>query len=101
MAVRTRQVYDTPKFTGYEVVIPVWQDVFASGILLVPKGLKPGERRPVVVTQHGLDGQPKDVVEATNVRSRVSITSSEPNSPRRGTSFMRRRTRTSAGNVSG
>jgi hypothetical protein len=69
MSARTRQVYDTPKFTGYEVVLPVWPDVFASGVLLVPKDLKPGERRPVVVTQHGLDGQPKDVVEATNVRA--------------------------------
>ena len=30
----------------------VWPDVIATGILLVPKGIKPGERRPVVVCQH-------------------------------------------------
>ena len=35
----------------------------AAGILLVPKDLKTGERRPVVVAQHGLEGTPKDVVE--------------------------------------
>ena len=58
---RTRKVYDEPKYTGYEVMLDVWPDVFASGILLVPKDLKPGERRPVVVCQHGLEGRPQDV----------------------------------------
>ncbi len=32
-------------------------------MLLVPKGLKPGERRPVVVCQHGRGGLPKDTIE--------------------------------------
>ena len=59
--VRTRQVYDEPKFTGYEVVMDVFPDVFAYGILLVPKDVKEGERRPVVVCQHGLEGRPPDV----------------------------------------
>ncbi len=62
---QTRRVYDSAQFTGYEVVLPVWKDVFASGILLIPKNIKPGERRPLVVMQHGLAGQPKDVIEAT------------------------------------
>ena len=60
---RTRQVYDTEKWTGYEVVLDVWQDVFAWGVLLVPKDLKSGERRPVVVCQHGRGSLPKDTVE--------------------------------------
>jgi len=30
--------------------------------LLVPKDLKPGERRPVIVCQHGLEGVPADVI---------------------------------------
>jgi hypothetical protein len=30
--------------------------------LLVPKDIKPGERRPVVVCQHGLEGVPNDAV---------------------------------------
>ncbi len=59
---RTRQTYDTEKWTGYEVVLDVLPDVFAWGALLVPKGIKPGERRPVVVCQHGLEGLPDDVV---------------------------------------
>ena len=49
-------------WTGYEVVLDVHPDVFAWGILLLPKDLKPGERRPVVVCQHGLEGVPLDVV---------------------------------------
>jgi dienelactone hydrolase len=63
---RTRQIYDTEKWTGYEVVLDVWPDVFAWGVLLVPKDLKPGERRPVVVCQHGRGSLPKDVIEGND-----------------------------------
>jgi dienelactone hydrolase len=59
---RSRQIYDQPTWTGYEVVLDVWPDVYAWGYLLLPKDLKPGERRPVVVTQHGLEGVPEDTV---------------------------------------
>jgi hypothetical protein len=58
---RSRLIYDEPKFRGYEVVLDVWPDVFAYGILLVPKNLQPGEKRPVVVCQHGLEGRASDV----------------------------------------
>jgi len=61
--VRTRKVYDEPKFTGYEVMLDVFPDVFAHGILLVPKDIKEGEKRPVVVCQHGLEGRPQDVAD--------------------------------------
>ena len=60
---RTRLVYDEPKFKGYEVVLDVWPEVFAYGILLVPKGIEEGERRPVVVCQHGLEGRASDVAD--------------------------------------
>jgi dienelactone hydrolase len=60
---RTRLIYDTPKFRGYEVVLDVWPKVFAYGILLVPKDIKPGERRAVVVCQHGLEGRPQNVAD--------------------------------------
>ena len=60
---RTRRVYDTPKFRGYEVVLDVYPDVFAYGTLLVPKDVKEGERRPVVVCQHGLEGRTQDVAD--------------------------------------
>lgn len=62
----TRKIYDQPKWTGYEVVLDVWPEVFAWGILLLPKDLKPGERRPAVVCQHGRRGIPSDVVEGDN-----------------------------------
>ncbi len=59
---RTRLSYDEPKWKGYEVTLDLYPDVFAYGILLLPKDLKPGERRPVVVCQHGLEGRPQDCV---------------------------------------
>jgi len=59
---RSRKTYDQPKWTGYEVVLDVFPDLIAYGILLVPKDLKPDERRPVVVCQHGLEGRPQETV---------------------------------------
>jgi len=63
---RSRKVYDRPQWTGYEYVLDVYPDVFAWGVLLLPKDLKPGEKRPVVVCQHGRGGVPKDVIEGNN-----------------------------------
>ena len=60
---RTRKIYDNDKFAGYDVVLDVWPDVIAWGILLVPKDIQPGERRPVVVCQHGRQGVPSETVE--------------------------------------
>ncbi len=59
---RSREAYDDPKWRGYEVVLDVYPDVIAYGLLLLPKDLKPGERRPVVVCQHGLEGRPQDTI---------------------------------------
>jgi dienelactone hydrolase len=59
---RSRLSYDRPAWRGYEVVLDVFPDVFAYGILIVPKGIQSGERRPVVVCQHGLEGRPQDLV---------------------------------------
>lgn len=61
--VSSRQIYDEPSLLGYEVVMNVFPDVIAYGILLVPKRIKAGERRPVVVCQHGLEGRPRDVAD--------------------------------------
>lgn len=69
MKAETRRIYDNDKFTGYEVVLPVWNGVFAYGVLLLPKDLKPGERRPVVVVQHGLEGRPQDLIEPKDDRA--------------------------------
>jgi dienelactone hydrolase len=59
---RTRLLYDEPKYRAYEVVLDIYPDVYAYGILALPKDLKPGEKRPVVVCQHGLEGRPTDVI---------------------------------------
>ncbi len=57
---RSRKTWETETWTGYEVLLDVFPDVFAYGVLLVPNDLKPGEKRPVVVCQHGLEGRPTD-----------------------------------------
>lgn len=59
---RTRKLFDEPAWTGYEVVLDVFPDVIAYGILVLPKDLKPDEKRPVVVCQHGLEGRPVEVI---------------------------------------
>jgi len=59
---RSQQVYDQTNWVGYDVVLDVFPDVFAEGVLLLPKDLKPGERRPVVVCQHGLEGRPQGTI---------------------------------------
>ena len=59
---RSRKILETEKWICYEVVLDVWRDVFAWGYLLVPKDIRPGEKRPVVICQHGLEGMPIDVV---------------------------------------
>ncbi|MBT5876904.1 MAG: hypothetical protein HOH43_26010 [Candidatus Latescibacteria bacterium] len=60
---KTRLAYSTESFTGYEVSLDVFEDVLAYGILLIPNGIQDGERRPVVVCQHGLEGRPQDVAD--------------------------------------
>ncbi len=61
---RSRLVRETDTVAIYEVVLDVWDDVFAWGWLALPKDLQPGERRPVVVCQHGLEGLPEHCFEA-------------------------------------
>ena len=58
----SRFVRETDKVMIYEVTLDVWQDVFAWGWLCLPKDLKEGEKRPVVVCQHGLEGLPEDTI---------------------------------------
>ncbi|MGQ9576926.1 MAG: dienelactone hydrolase family protein [Thermoguttaceae bacterium] len=60
---KTRKIYDQPKWTGYEVVLDVWPELHAWGILCLPKDIQSGQKRPVVVCQHGLEGVPRDTVQ--------------------------------------
>ena len=63
---RTRKVAETGKWTAYDVVLDVFPELFAWGVLVLPKDLQPGERRPVVVCQHGRNGVPRDTLDAGN-----------------------------------
>ena len=57
--VKTRKSYHDPKWDGYEVTYDVLPDVFGYGVLLLPKNIQSGERRPALVAQHGLEGRPQ------------------------------------------
>ena len=60
---KARQIAETDRWTSYELTLDVYApDVFAWGILMIPKGMQPGEKRPVVVCQHGLEGLPEDLL---------------------------------------
>jgi dienelactone hydrolase len=63
---RSRKIYDKERWTGYEVVLDVYQDLFAWGIILIPKDIKKGEKRPVVVCQHGRSGLPREMIEGNS-----------------------------------
>jgi dienelactone hydrolase len=60
---RTRLVAETDAWRAYDVVLDVYDGLFAWGVLVLPKDLKPGERRPVVVCQHGRQGIPRDTID--------------------------------------
>jgi dienelactone hydrolase len=57
---RSVKLYDESGFTGYRLSVRVYDGVHAYGVLLVPKRLRAGEKRPVVFVQHGLGGKPED-----------------------------------------
>jgi dienelactone hydrolase len=61
-SVRTRRIDENDKWSRYEVVMDVFPDVFAYGLLTLPKDIHAGEKRPVVVCQHGLEGRPQDTI---------------------------------------
>ncbi len=83
---RSRRIYENPRWTGYEVVLDVFPDVIAYGILLLPTDLKPGERRPVVVCQHGLEGRPQNIITGDH---HAPTKPSPPTSPSAGSSPSR------------
>jgi dienelactone hydrolase len=57
-----RETEGHAKWRRYDVKLALWKDVFAYGVLLLPRDLKDGEARPVVVCQHGLEGQPDHLI---------------------------------------
>ena len=59
---QSRVFLETEEVTIYEVVLDVYEGFFAYGLLCWPKDIAEGERRPVVVCQHGLEGRPQMVI---------------------------------------
>lgn len=60
---RMRKILETDAWSAWDVVLDVYPEMFACGVLIVPADLKPGERRPVVVCQHGRNGSPRDTID--------------------------------------
>lgn len=60
---RSRKIAESDTWTAYDVVLDVYPELIAWGMLVVPKGLPAGERRPVVVCQHGRNGLPRDLLD--------------------------------------
>jgi dienelactone hydrolase len=67
--VRTRRIEENEKWSRYEVVMDVFPEIIAYGLLTLPKDIQDGERRPVVVCQHGLEGRPQDTIGEAGYRS--------------------------------
>lgn len=59
---RSGKILQNEDYVAYEIVLDVFDDVIAAGILLMPNNIKAGEKRPVVVCQHGLEGTPMDTM---------------------------------------
>lgn len=60
---RTRFLRTGSTWTAHEVLLDVAPDIIATGILLLPKNLGAGEKRPVVIAQHGLNSTAADVID--------------------------------------
>ena len=61
MNARVTPLSSTGTYDAHEVRFDVHRDLSGYGILLVPRNLKPAERRAAVVLQHGLNGRPQDL----------------------------------------
>jgi dienelactone hydrolase len=59
---RSRLLRDNAQYSTYEILLDVVDEIAASGILLLPKNLAAGEKRPVVVCQHGLESRAIDTL---------------------------------------
>ncbi len=60
---RSRKIAESDQWTAYDVVLDVFPELIAWGMLVVPKDLQAGERRPVVVCQHGRNGLPREMLD--------------------------------------
>ncbi|MCL2117330.1 MAG: S9 family peptidase [Planctomycetaceae bacterium] len=61
--IRSRQAYESDEIVGYEIVMDVYPGMFVYGLLFLPKELKPGEKHPTVVVQHGRNTRVEQLIE--------------------------------------
>lgn len=61
---RSRLVKETEKWSAWDLVLEVYPGFHSWGTLILPNNIKGGERRPVVVCQHGRNGLPRDLIDA-------------------------------------
>jgi len=59
---RSVKIAEQEDWVAYDVVLDVFPDLIAWGILMIPKDLAADERRPVVVVQHGRNGLPQNIM---------------------------------------
>ncbi len=59
---RSVKIAEQEGWVAYDVVLDVFPDLIAWGILMIPKDLAADERRPVVVVQHGRNGLPQNIM---------------------------------------
>lgn len=69
---RSKKVEDCPEYSVYEVLIDVLPNIEMWGVMLIPKNIEQGEKRPVVVLQHGRGGNPYTSLVETNTYYGVS-----------------------------
>ncbi len=58
---RERTIAEAAKFTAVSITIDALPGVIAQGVLLKPTNMRPFERRPLVIVQHGLAGTPESL----------------------------------------
>lgn len=70
---RSRKYADLPTHVIYEVELDVFRGLTAYGLLLLPKDLREGRKRPVVVCQHGRNGRPSSAIRGGRERSMIGF----------------------------
>ena len=55
---------ETDAWTAWDVLLDVYPGFEAWGTLVMLKNIPAGEKRPVVVCQHGRNGVPLDTIDA-------------------------------------
>lgn len=61
---QTRPLRETASWSAQEVVLEVFPGFHTWGTLLLPADLQEGEKRPLIVCQHGRNGLPRDLIDA-------------------------------------